>query len=181
MLKREHLAAVFFPGFYLNLLHSNKSLFSVTDQRLTLQKNNLVFGSLIGVVMRIFQSCTVRVCVSLAEAEVCPCSLFPVVHFSTFLNTPEYLDGAQLSPVNYSLFQVEAPHLTNMLSSLCHCSRIHRRLKHVRVCSDATRGFIVTLDGLAGGACKSSFSATVKAAHIFSCHEAGRKYSDVGG
>lgn len=53
-----------------------------------------------------------------------------------------------------------------MLLSLSHCSRIHHTLKHVKIRSDATRGFIATLGSVADGMCKSSFLATVKAAHI---------------
>lgn len=81
-------------------------------------------------------------------------------HFSTPQST-----WPEPSPVQSTVQFVTggAPPLTNMLLSLSRCSR---RLKHVKVCSDATRGLIVTLGRVAGGACKSSSSATVRL-HIF--------------
>lgn len=111
------------------------------------------------------QSFPVWVCVSLAEAEVCPCSVFPVVHFRTLSNISERPQSTWPEPSWVQLtavVTVEASCLTNMLLSLSRCSRIHHTLRHVRAHSDATTGFIVTLGSVAGGTCKSSSSATVR-------------------
>ena len=79
---------------------------------------------------------------------------------AAFLNTPENLARAQLSPARCSLLQAKLLSLANMLLSRSHRSQVGHTLKHVKVRSDATRGFIVTLSVVAGGA------ATVRL-HIF--------------
>lgn len=128
--------------------------------------------------MWIFQSCTVWVFVSLAEAEVCPCSVFPVVHsvhWATFLNTPEYLDWVQWTAVCYRRSSSPDKHVIKSFSQFLDPA-------HAETCQSMQwhhRGFYCNLRQC-GRRCMQASQRQLGCTY-FSCRKAGRKYSDVGG
>lgn len=72
-------------------------------------------------------------------------------HFSTPQSTWTEPSWVQLTAVCSRRSSSPDKHVIKSFSLLLD----PRRLKHVKVCSDATTGFIVTLDSVAGGTCKS--------------------------